>query len=115
MTIEQFVERSGGPENAASRVFVSARTIDRWLKKKSKPRGLVLSLLEKLGVTIDAPIKRGSRRVSLSRFVKLAGSQTKAAMLIGVSRNQLIMWIDGKSTPASASISRLDDLGIIIP
>jgi len=112
MRLQEFVKKHG-EKDAAVLLNVSTKTLGRWLDKTSRPRGLHLEHLERLGIVVVPPIERGARRIPLERFVEKAGSKARAAKLIGVSRNQLGNWIERRVTPDRASSARLEELGIL--
>jgi hypothetical protein len=67
ITLEQFVERSGGRAKAAVLIGIAETTLWRWARGRSRPRGLALRRLTDLGIEWE----RGAATDKIARVVRV--------------------------------------------
>lgn len=83
--LETFVERAGGRAEAAVLIGVAETTLWRWLRGRSRPRGLALRRLEDLGIAWSRGAAAGRiARVARVRTAAEAHASNEDEMLAGM-------------------------------
>ncbi len=115
MTLEEFIKQEGSARKASKTIGVDEVTISRWRNGHNEPVGITRGKLTELGIELPgdkANALPSGRRVNLERFIKANRTVTKAAGLIGVTRETLSRWRRGLTKPDDAAVERLRDLGV---
>lgn len=115
MTLEEFIKREGTARKAAATIGVTEVTVSRWRNGHNDAVGIQRGRLDELGIELPGDKKDAlptGRRVNLERFIRANRTVTKAAGLIGVTRETLSRWRRGLTKPDDAAVERLKDLGV---
>lgn len=84
-TLEQFVNKHGNLAKAAVAIGIAETTLWRWIKNKSKPRGLALRRVMELGISLGQTFTLDKiTRVVKVRPRRMAFAKNDEEMLLGM-------------------------------
>jgi len=111
-TLGEFVEYHGTQKAAAAVIGVYPETLNRWINKHEKPRGMTLDRLKQLHIRIDE--KKKWEGGTLRQFVKHHKTQRAAAVIIGIREEGLNRILNRHTKPRGMTLVRLKQLRISV-